>query len=74
MFDSLLLVHHAFAFIKSGGGDDDRRLLNQIEKHLFLSPTASEFDVIRQMPCINEWFEDETEADENDYELLFDLT
>ncbi|CAF3539747.1 unnamed protein product [Rotaria sp. Silwood1] len=64
---TLLLVQHAFTFVKSGI-DDERRLLNAIEKHLIMAPTAWEFDLIRVMPYINEWFENETDADENDYD------
>ena len=65
---TLLLVQHAFAFVKSGD-NDERRLLNQIEKHLIMAPTVWEFDSIRIMPCIDEWFENETDADEDDIEL-----
>ncbi|CAF1092693.1 unnamed protein product [Rotaria sordida] len=64
---TLLLVQHAFTFVKSGI-NDERRLLNAIEKHLIMASNAWEFHLIRIIPCINEWFKNETDADENDYE------
>jgi len=68
---TLLLVQHAFAFVKSNDDNDERRLLNAIEKHLIMAPTVWEFDTIRIIPCIDEWFENETDADEDDYEFVF---
>jgi hypothetical protein len=72
---TLLLVQHAFAYVKSNGDDsDERRLLNAIEKHLIMAPTVAEFNLVRLMPCINQWFENETDADEDDYEFVFDFS
>jgi hypothetical protein len=67
----LLLVQHAFAFVQSNGDNPERRLLNEIEKHLIMAPTVWEFDLIRMIPSIDQWFENETDADEDDYELGF---
>jgi hypothetical protein len=68
---TLLVVQHAFASVKSTGENADRRLINEIEKHLIMAPTAWEFDLIRMMPLIDQWFENETDADEDDYEFVF---
>ncbi|CAF1317832.1 unnamed protein product [Rotaria magnacalcarata] len=64
---TLLLVQDAFAFVKSGE-NDERRLLNVIEKHLIMAPTHWEFNRLRSMPSIDEWFDNETDAEEDDYE------
>ena len=42
--------------------------LNAIEKHLIMAPTTWEFDRICMMPGIDGWFENETDADKDDYE------
>jgi hypothetical protein len=75
---TLLVVQHAFAFIQSNNENVDRQLINEIEKRLMMAPTVWEFDLIRMMPLIDHWFENETNADEDDYEFvsfffLFDL-
>ncbi|CAF4892677.1 unnamed protein product, partial [Rotaria magnacalcarata] len=48
--------------------NDERRLLNVIEKHLIMAPTHWEFNRLRSMPSIDEWFDNETAAEEDDYE------
>jgi hypothetical protein len=68
---SLLLVQQAFAFVKSDDNNDQRRLLNTIEKHLIMAPTIWEFNTIRVMPRIEQWFKNEIDVDEDDYELVF---
>jgi hypothetical protein len=69
---SLLLVQQAFAFVKSDDDNNDqRRLLNTIEKHLIMAPTIWEFNTIRIMPRIEQWFKNEIDVDEDDYELVF---
>jgi hypothetical protein len=67
----LLLVQQAFAFVKSDDNNDQRRLLNTIEKHLIMAPTVWEFNTIRVMPRIEQWFKNEIDVDEDDYELVF---
>lgn len=68
---TLLLVENAFVFVKSDDGiTDERRLLNAIEKHLIIAPTVLEFNSIRHMPHIYQWFENETDANEDDAEFV----
>lgn len=67
---TLLVVQHAFAFVKAEGIDVNRRLINEIEKHLMMAPTSWEFDCIRIMSPIDQWFENHTDADEDDYEFV----
>jgi hypothetical protein len=67
---TLLVVQHAFAFIQSNNENVDRQLINEIEKRLMMAPTVWEFDLIRMMPLIDHWFENETNADEDDYEFV----
>jgi hypothetical protein len=62
---TLLVVQHAFAFVQSIDENADRRLINEIEKRLIMTPTVWTFDEIRMMPLINHWFENEPDADED---------
>ncbi|UJR38350.1 hypothetical protein I4U23_031020 [Adineta vaga] len=65
---TLLLAQNAFAYVKSGD-NEQRRLLNEIEKHLIMAPTAKEFYSIRMIPLINHWFENIADVDEDDHEI-----
>ena len=59
---TLLLAQQAFAFVKAGD-QAERRLLNEIEKRLNMASTINEFNALRQMPSIRQWFDEETELD-----------
>jgi hypothetical protein len=67
---TLLVAQHAFAFVKSGE-NAERRLLNEIEKHLVMTPANTEFDLIRIMPWIKKWVQNEAKFDDDDdFELV----
>ena len=63
---TLLVVQHAFAFVQSTDGNADRRLINEIEKRLTMTPTEWTFDSIRMMPLIDQWLENETDDDDDE--------
>ena len=67
---TLLVAQHAFASVQAAGVDVNRRLINEIERHLIVSPTPYKFDLIRPMSPIDQWFENETDADEDDDEFV----
>ncbi|CAF0718792.1 unnamed protein product [Adineta ricciae] len=64
---TLLLVQNAFVYVKSGENEQER-LLNELEKHFAMAPTPKEFDLIRMMPLIHQWFENETDAVRGEHE------
>lgn len=66
---TLLFVQNVFAFVETKGGNADQRLLNEIEKHLIMSPSRAQFDTISSMPVIKQWVNNQTDfyvVDEDD--------
>ena len=63
---TLLLVESAFASVQTKDSNSDLRLLNEIEKHLLMSPNSSEFDRLRTMPVFRRWLDEQTDFDDDD--------
>lgn len=67
----LIHVENVFIFIKSENNIyDQRRIINAVEKYLIMAPTIWEFNQIRHMPSINQWFKNQINANEDDLEFV----
>lgn len=72
---SLIIVQQPFVFVPIGNdNDEEHRLLNAVERHLNLSTKFQQFEMLRQIPSINRWLEDETDAEPNDSKFVKDFS